>query len=48
MPISGIGVLMLFVLNVQECIKKKKIAEPDGYLSDRFWNTYHHTGIVGS
>ena len=34
-------------LNVQECIKKKKVAEPDRYLSDRFWNTNHHTGVVG-
>jgi len=33
---------------LKDCLVIKPIAKPDGYLSSAFWNTYHHTDLVGN
>nr|CAB3249294.1 nucleoporin GLE1 [Phallusia mammillata] len=42
------GPLQRLEMFLLECIKTNQVPKPDGYLGPDFWNTYHHTAVVGS
>ncbi|CAK8690594.1 unnamed protein product [Clavelina lepadiformis] len=45
---SGGGPLQRLQMFLKDCVKKKRVPKPDGYLGEDFWNTHHHSGVVGS